>query len=263
MSNINNKREVYIFGDSHCTSFVGAEGNNFKAIVCGHDSASITGLNKLDSRLEYGKHIMHIATYHTRRDGYPYGFMLLKLGQVDVEFIMYYKIYIKKERFTFEEYCRSLIDKYREFINKLLLINKNVIIASINLPAYDDTIIVGNYIARIIKESMTFPKICDDDTVMASIEKIDSELKINLSNLTLQQLTYNFIYFNGLLCELSKELGLLFFDTTSSFIDCDNNILKNEYRYPGHHYKGYNDIIVSDVKNVLCDVFKHFFDNVR
>ena len=61
--------------------------------------------------------------------------LLVKLGQVDIEFIMYHKIYVKDEVFTFEEFCDSLINKYKSFIKKIMSINKNVIIGSINLPS--------------------------------------------------------------------------------------------------------------------------------
>ena len=63
-----------------------------------------------------------------------------------------------------------------------------------------------------------------------------------------------------LLCDLAKEMGLLFFDTTSSFVDSDTNILKNEYRYPGHHYKGYNDCAISNAKTVTHNFFHSFFE---
>lgn len=255
---------VYIFGDSHCLIFLDAV-NKFKTCVCGLDSASITGLNRITSRLEYGKYIIDTIinkpkTHH----------ILLKLGQVDIEFIMYYKAYVKKEIFTFEDFCQSLIDKYREFIQKVLEINKNVIIASINLPSYDNSIDIKNYISRIIIESMVLARVCldsntnesDNQIVNLGINSNDLIDDTKLTNFSLRQITDNFMYFNKLLSDLAKELNLLFFDTTSLFINNETKLLKNEYEYHGHHYKGFNDSTVSDAKIITHNFFDLFLTSV-
>ena len=242
MKDIDNKDNniVYVFGDSHCVIFVGAE-RNFKSCVAGYDSASISGLNEKNSRLEYGQHILNIL--NTQPKTY---YMLLKLGQVDIEFIMYYKIYIKREIFTFEAFCESLINKYREFINKMLRINRNVIIASINLPSYHDNMNIRDYIARIITNNTS------------SLPEINIDAK--LSDFSLRKLTENFMYFNELLSNLAKEMNLKFFDPIPIFIDNDTKLLKNEYRYHGHHYNGYNDNTVSNAKCVTHNFFHSFFE---
>lgn len=232
---------VYVFGDSHCVIFVGAE-RNFKTCVCGYDSASISGLNEKTSRLEYGKFVIDTITQQPKTYN-----ILMKLGQVDIEFIMYYKIYIKKEIFTFEEFCETLINKYREFINKILEINKNVIIASINLPSYHNNINVRDYIARIIT---------NNTSSLPEITNID----LKLSDFSLIQLTKNYIYFNELLYNLAKEMNLKFFDPIPLFIDNDTKLLKDEYKDYGHHYKGYNDSIVSNAKVITHNFFHSFFE---
>lgn len=236
----NNDKIVYIFGDSHCVIFVGAE-KKFKSCVAGLDSASISGLNEKTSRLEYGKHVIDILTNMPKTY-----YSILKLGQVDLEFIMYYKIYCKKEVFTFEDFCKSIIDKYREFINKLLKINENIIIASINLPSYHDNINIRDYIFRTINNSV-FPE-------------IDTKIDEKLSDFSLTQITKNFMYFNELLFNLANEMNLKFFDTTPLFIDNDIKLLKEEFKDHTHHYKGYCDV-TSDAKSITHNFFHSFFEN--
>lgn len=246
MQNNNHKNHdniVYIFGDSHCVIFLGAE-KIFEARVAGYDSASLSGLNEKTSRLEYGKHITDIVTcqpktYH----------MLLKLGQVDIEFIMYYKFYIKKEIFTFEEFSKSLIDKYRNFINKLLQINKNIIISSINLPSYYDSVNIQEYISRIITNGSS-----------TSAIEIRDGVDAKLCDFSLTQITENFKYFNKLLHDLTIEMNLKFFDAIPLFIDDNKKLLKNEYQDYGHHYKGYCDTS-SQAKSVTHNFFHSFFES--
>ena len=170
------QNKVYIFGDSHCVIFVGAE----RACVCGQDGASITGLNKPNSTLDYANHVLTIIKPKPKTDK-----ILIKLGQVDLEFIMYHKLYIKREVFTFEAFCKSLIDSYREFIKHVLEINSNVIIASIHLPSYRKEVDVRSYIARIVT---------GNDNVLPQLE-----LEPALSEFSVEQLTKNFTYFNSLL----------------------------------------------------------------
>jgi hypothetical protein len=236
---------VYVFGDSHSVIFNGAETKFYKMRVAGYDGASISGLNEETSKLEYGKHIINIITHEPKTY-----YILIKLGQVDIEFVMYHKIYVNKEIFTFIEFCDSLIDKYRKFINNLLQINKNVIIASINLPSYNDDIIIKDYIERIITNADMSIDISNDIA-----------LDHNLCDFSLLQLTKNFMYFNERLSNLAKELNLKFFDTTELFIDPMTNLLKDGYRYHGHHYKGWCDDTISDAKIITQASFNSFFIN--
>lgn len=229
----NDDNVVYVFGDSHCCIFVGAEGD-FRAVVAGYDGASISGLNEQTSRLVYGKHIVELITQQPKTY-----YALLKLGQVDLEFIMYYKLHVKKEVFTFEEFCQLLINKYREFIGKLLEINKNIIIAAINLPSYFASVDIKNYICRTIND----PTLVD----------------ISEGDFSLEQMTNKFKYFNELLSNLAREMNLRFFDTTPLFMDNDTKLLKIEYQDYGHHYKGYSDDTQSSAKFVTHTFFQSFF----
>lgn len=254
---IDDKIITYIYGDSHCVIFVGADSFKAKAIVAGYDGASISGLNQKVSRLEYGKHILSLVNQQPKTY-----YHLMKLGQVDLEFIMYHKLYIKKEIFTFDEFCESLINKYREFINKMLEINKNVIIASINLPAYDETVVIRDYIKRIITTDETLNNMITQDPI-----DMDSYTYIHLDpivrDFSLERLTKNFIYFNGLLRKLADQMGLSFFDTTDMFIDKNTNSLKNQYRCDNHHYKGYCDETQSNAKYITHTFFYEFFEEER
>jgi len=245
------KTKVYVFGDSHADIFLGAESPNFKADVAGLDGASILGLNKKISYLEYGKHVMFLINRSPKSCH-----LLLKLGQVDLEFVMYYKIYVKKENFLFKEFCEELIDKYREFINRILKINTNVIIAAINLPSYD-----GDYIKDYIKRTITENVVTDDIVANKVFDmNIKDNMDLSLCFFTLEQLTKNFQYFNELLHNLANEMNLRFFDTTEVFIDKNTNLLKNEYRCYGHHYKGWSDEKHSNAKKITCNYFCSFFN---
>jgi hypothetical protein len=250
----NNKIIVHIFGDSHVVIFVGISSQHFRTNVAGYDGASIFGLNRMLSRLEYGKHVLNIMK-HTPNTNYA----LLKLGQVDLEFVMYHKVYVKRKVFTFNEFCDKLIKKYRKFINKVLEINKNVIIASINLPSYRDDVDIRGYIKRVIT---TGPTLNNDVIVVDSIDMNDQYgLDKCLCDFSLEQLTKNFMYFNELLCSLAKEMNLRFFDTTKFFMDNDTKLLKNEYRDYGHHYGGYYDSDQFGTKGIFDSYFNLFFEN--
>ena len=218
------KKEVFIFGDSHCTIFLGAESSQFKADVCGYAGASISGINDITSKLIYGDHITNIIKHRPLTH-----YSLLKLGQVDLEFIMYHKIYVKKEIFTFEEFCNTLICKYREFIYKLREINQNIVICSINLPAYSSNVDIRTYVKIIITDSAF------TSDSMFDIPYLDSRL----CDFSYKQLIENFVHFNNLLHDLAKEHNLLFFDTTDLFIDKKTGLLKDEFRNHTHHYQAY------------------------
>ncbi len=246
------KNIVYIYGDSHCVIFVGIESDNFKTIVAGYDGASITGLNETTSRLEYGAHIYNIMIH--RPETY---YHLLKMGQVDLEFIMYYKIYVKKEIFTFKEFCDTVIEKYRIFLDKLLKINKNIIICSINLPAYEDDINIKEYIRTIISVNAS----SDDVSNMMPIMMYNDTLDPILCDFSLEQLVKNFTYFNDLLQNLAREYNLLYYDSTDVFIDDISNNLRDIYRSSNHHYKGYSDPN-SEAKKTMDAFFKSFFEKI-
>ena len=248
LSNNEHVETVYIFGDSHCSIFLNAESPEYKAVVSGYDGASISGLNETTSRLQYGPYMLNIVCSQPKTTYY-----LLKLGQVDMEFIIYHKIYIKKERFTLEEFCDLLINKYHRFIDHMLQITSNIIIASIHLPSYTyESVHIKDYIDRIIVN-------LHNDSVS---DIVDKPICSELCDFSITQLTKNFMYFNELLRNLAKQLNLPFFDTTPSFIDNNTNLLKDEYRCYEHHYKGYTDDTTSTAKQVTRDCFCAFFKNM-
>lgn len=220
-----NDNTMYVFGDSHCCIFLGKYENNFNVVVAGYDGASISGLNEMTSRLMYGKHVTDLV------NNLPKDYLILvKLGQVDIEFIMNHKIYVKKETLNFIDFCDSLINKYKIFIGKILEMNKNVIIGSINLPAYHhtDPELIKKYIGRVI-------------TNAEDMEIINRSSMNLVSDFSIQGLTKNFMYFNELLRKMANEMNLQFFDTTDSFIDTETGLLKQQFMDSGHHYKGYMD----------------------
>ena len=238
------KYTVYIFGDSHCTIFLDIN-SRINTVVAGYDGASISGLDNKNSRLEYGSHIKSLIIQNPSNC-----YFLLKLGQVDVEFNMYYKIYVKGETFTFTEFCQGIIEKYRKFIIELLAINTNIVIASINLPSYYDSVDIRAYIARIIGIDQPEMSLCPLTNL--TTDPI-------LSDFSVSQLTKNFRYFNTLLENLAIQLGVPFFDTTEITIDKTTGILREEFRDYGHHYNRYTDKS-SIIYKLNSEYFTKFFE---
>jgi len=67
----------------------------------------------MTSSLEYGKYILDYLKHRSTTN-----IILLKLEQVDIEFVIYHKLFVKKETFTFDEFCTLVIDTYQNLSKK-------------------------------------------------------------------------------------------------------------------------------------------------
>lgn len=125
---------IKIFGDSHSLCFLGncdrtkyieVEYNNKKFCIINNyaDSVSISGLIKDKSRTNYNNYIKNNLNKENKY------YNLFKMGQVDVEYIYYYKNLVKNENINFDKFVDKLTDNYVNFIKN---INANIIICGIN-----------------------------------------------------------------------------------------------------------------------------------
>jgi hypothetical protein len=203
---------IHIFGDSHVRTFFGRFNkinmtnytiyNEFKSAV------SISGINNFESKTGYGNYIYDYITNKNIND-----IFVFKLGQVDIETIFYYKIYIKKENITFNDFINNLLKQYINYIKKIINLNyKNIIITSTNLP------IKNNFLNMIRK-------------------------KINKSiNIEYEDICKNFTLFNNKLEDICKVNNIYFLDLINymSIKNNNNNIclLKNDLYGKDHHIKG-------------------------
>lgn len=100
-NNIN--KTITLFGDSHTLCFVGLSINNYNYLLINkydknfliknrnHISVSITGLTNNNSKLKYN------TTIYKNINDNDNNYYMFKLGQVDVEYIYYYKLFVKKK----------------------------------------------------------------------------------------------------------------------------------------------------------------------
>lgn len=203
-------KKVHIFGDSHCRIFFGLNNtinnNNYQLINKYRSAASIKGLNNPESKTQIGKDIIEYLKKQNKND-----IIALKFGQVDIEYVYFYKKHVKNENIEFNVFTKNVLDNYFEFINKIRKLGfKKIIIISTNLP---------------IPEKY--------------LRKIQSEIKLKI-NIDYSYISNNFIIFNKELkkyCILNK---VQYLDLIPIISKVENNIyiLKNEFRGFDHHLRG-------------------------
>lgn len=119
----------------------------------------------------------------------------LKFGQVDLEYIYYYKKYVKKENINIEDFTNELINIYLNFINKLD--NKNNIL--------------------VISTSLSNP-----NTYLKAIQ-----LSIGMSiQVDYTELSKNFNLFNEKLKKMLSINNIFFFDIIPIIGNKINNYFK-------------------------------------
>jgi hypothetical protein len=150
-NNIN--KTITLFGDSHTLCFVGSSIRANKYLLLNkydkniliknrnQDSVSITGLSNNDSKLKYN------ATIYKNINDNDNNYYMFKLGQVDVEYIYYYKLFVKKENINIIDFFTKTVDNYLSFLQSLS--NKNIIVCGINLTSW-------THITAIFKKSIVF-----------------------------------------------------------------------------------------------------------
>ena len=218
---------ISLFGDSHTLCFVGLSikydkhllinenDKNFLIKNINQDSVSITGLSNNDSKLKYNTTILNNINSNINN------YYVFKLGQVDVEYVYYYKLFVKKENINIIDFYSKTVDKYILFLQSLP--TKNILVCGINLTSWRDIKSYFKYLSYIIN--------IDVNTV--------SEL---LKDFTLFEKQKNHLLFNNILEKKCIENNIKYFDLTNECCNISDNEIsvKNEYLdvCEDHHYNG-------------------------
>ena len=201
---------IEIFGCSHCKSFIRNFINigNVKIINRGVSSASMTGVTRDSSKLQYKNKVQNVINNYKKKQKKVY--YIFKFGQVDIEYVYFYKTLIKKETLDKNTFYNSIIDKYIEFLLNIKRTNKiDIIICGSNL------ISPTNW-KRYVKSILKLRSLPDDITYKSKQDDV--------------------LFFNELLMVKSRENNIKYFDTTN---ECSKNgILKKEFVGKDHHYRG-------------------------
>ena len=224
---IKDLKTITLLGDSHTLCFCGSSlwnknlliDDNTLIINRNRDSVSISGLNNPKSKTGYNKIIND--NFKNKINCYN----LFKLGQVDVEYVYYYKTLVKMENITKTDFYTNIIDKYLEYLNKFN--NGNKIICGINLHASGKTDFDINYLKTIIGIDIDI-----DKTLFNHQIKMEDHLK-----------------FNKILKEKCILNNITYFDLTEECIEIKNNSfeLKQQFKEGGIHYKGANGCVESNI----------------
>lgn len=203
--NKNVSYNIFIYGDSHCKCFIRDSIfiNNIKIYNKYKSGASLSGFIKSESSLNY-REIIYNNIYKYNKDIH-----VIKLGQVDVEYVYYYKKYVKKENINIYTFIDNLLNKY---IKILIFLNKkyNIVVCDLNFCSPKKWY---NYLMSILK----------------------IKLDININYIEKNK---HIIYFNNLLEKLCNENNITFLkiNMESHFLKCNN--LNNRYIGKDNHYKG-------------------------
>jgi hypothetical protein len=167
-------------------------------------SSSLTGFNKKISRLNYRKKINKMISSNSNN------YYIFKFGQVDFEYVYYYKIYVLKQEIDINIFINNLINNYIDIINEYKKINKNILICGLNICNYD------NYL-KDIKEHL-------------KMEIIVNENDVNT----------NILLFNDTLKNMCEKNNILYFDLIKETTYFEKNNIKIKHDYIGfdYHYRG-------------------------
>lgn len=128
--------------------------------------------------------------------------MILAFGQVDLELGYYYRLSIKKETITPEEYIEFLIGIYANFIADLPIKDCRLVFKGANLTSLSPRGFAARYISRIVKEGSSL----SPDEAQALVEPfVLSEDAQNDMHLR----------FNDALAQFAKQAGHGYFDLVS------------------------------------------------
>ena len=224
-NNIN--KTITLFGDSHTLCFVGLSIRANKYLLINkydkkfliknrnQDSVSITGLKNNDSKLKYN------ATIYNNINDNDNNYYMFKLGQVDVEYIYYYKLFVKKENINIIDFFTKTVDNYILFLQSLP--TKNILVCGINLTSWKNIKSCFKYLSYIIN---------------IDVNNISELLK----DFTLLEKQKNHLLFNNILEKKCIENNIKYFDLTNECCDISHNEIsvKNEYLNvcEDHHYNG-------------------------
>ena len=222
-------KTIYLFGDSHARSFTVEKQlivtPNLKIINCFKDSATIKGLTNSESKLKYGIKIIDILKNIEDKGA---AIIVLKLGQVDVEYGFLFKRLVLGEKITLEDFCNELILKYKQFIESIKKIHDfRIIICSANIPNYKSEEYFHDYLIFIFQ---VLPNSKEKRVITDAIVNQIKDAKI------LEQIK-NIHFFNQKLCKFCIDNHRTFLNTTKQFLDRKTGFIKKKFLGQDNHYK--------------------------
>jgi hypothetical protein len=220
------KTNIYLFGDSHCKCFVHDHYNN--GVVHSSDftlynkfksTTSARGVVNNKSKKQYGPYIIQTLK-NIRHSKDLYNICVLKLGQVDIEYNYYYKVYYKNENINKQDFYIDTVEKYITFVKflKQSFSDINFIVNGVNMPNVYD---LQEYMAR---EKAIIPPITYE-------ERFDDHYR-----------------FNSLLQDKCTLEGIKYFDLTLE--TTNNKLLKSEFIGSDNHLAG-GDYVNINTMNVF------------
>jgi len=141
-------KNLVIFGDSHSRIFKHIRIPNLNIEVNNIRGATIIGLPKRISTLNLREKIINYLKNN------KVDYLILKFGQVDLELGYYYKLAVKKEKFTKDDFIANLILNYTIFLNIIqkYIDKSKIIVWGVNPSALLDDVSFLKYTSRIIFE---------------------------------------------------------------------------------------------------------------
>jgi hypothetical protein len=177
--------------------------------------STISGLIKDIAKTNY-KSIINTVIINNSNNYY-----IFKLGQVDIEYVFYYKKYNLKLEINILDFCNDIISKYIKLINNYKKINNNIIVCGSNMNNFE------NYINTLRQY-------------------------INVSNLsvTKDELVYNILTFNILLKNACLTNNIIYFDLIEETTDCNTHYINDIFVGLDEHYIG-----AESLSEPLSDVY--------
>lgn len=226
------KANIYLFGDSHCKCFVHDHYNggvlnssNFTLYNKFRSTTSARGVSNDKSKKQYGPYIIQtLKNISYSKD--LYNICVLKLGQVDIEYNYYYKVYYKNENISKQDFYMDTIEKYIMFIKflKQSFPNINFIVNGVNMPNVYD---LQEYMAR---ESAIIPSTTYE-------EQFEDHYKFNM--------------FLQNKCDLE---GIKYFDLTPE--TTDGKLLKPQFIGTDNHLSGGDKININTMNVFIGKLIK-------
>jgi len=204
------KTNIQIYGCSHSRCFSRKNIKIGKSKIYNNymSSASISGVINDISSLNYKS----IITNNILK--YPFDYHIFKLGQIDIEYVYYFKTLKKKIRLSKGDFLNDIINKFFLFIKRF----------------------INRYATKII--------ICGSNIVNPSNweETLKSILDINElpSYITYESKNKDIFLFNSLLKKKCLNNNIKYFDTVEAACLKNKKYESLNYKYIGndYHYKG-------------------------
>ncbi|MDQ7833735.1 MAG: hypothetical protein RDU30_18560, partial [Desulfovibrionaceae bacterium] len=209
------RKSLLVFGDSSVVAlFQGLSQftpHGVKARLFPVPGASIAGLGKRYSTLDLMPKIEKCI------ERFAPDYLLLKFGQVDVEYGYYHQKFVKRNsRLDFTSYCRKLVDNYLDAVEK---IGKKTMVAlnSVNLPS----VFSRGCCAKRTLDIVSFGETANDIACLHKAFALQPSFA---------QRTRMVMEFNEMLGGKSRERGLNFIDLTPLCLDTETNLLHEHLR---------------------------------